>query len=227
MFFRSQEFTTKQQELLATKLGELSGKPSTSKLHIHPLTAEFSEFDDFVSIIDSEFNQISHDAELDDKSLLASSGWHSEYSLSSPRFFSPKMSKFIIDCSITFEKTPSDYAVLKIHTLPETGGDTLWASAYEAYDRLSIPYRTMLESLTALHSAKRFNTIAARYGRKVRTEARGAPDNIGDDLCAIHPVIRTNPVTGWKGLFVNKEYFPFHIPSFSFLSVWFDRFEVY
>lgn len=26
--------------------------------------------------------------------------------------------------SITFEKTPSDYAILKIHTLPETGGGT-------------------------------------------------------------------------------------------------------
>ena len=109
------------------------------------------------------------------------------------------------DGSITFEKTPSDYAILKIHTLPETGGDTLWASAYEAYDRLSLPYRTFLEGLTAIHCARRFNTVAARYGRKVRTDERGAPDNIGDDLRAVHPIIRTNPVTGWKGLFVNKE----------------------
>ena len=34
---------------------------------------------------------------------------------------------------ITFEPVPSDYAILKIHTLPTingsvTGGDTLWAS---------------------------------------------------------------------------------------------------
>jgi hypothetical protein len=32
--------------------------------------------------------------------------------------------------SITFEPVPSDYAILKIHTLPPTGGDTLWASGY-------------------------------------------------------------------------------------------------
>ena len=63
----------------------------------------------------------------------------------------------------------------------------------------------MLEGLTAIHSAQRFNTVAARHGRKVRADQRGAPDNIGDDLRAIHFVIRTNPVTGWKGLFVNKE----------------------
>jgi alpha-ketoglutarate-dependent taurine dioxygenase len=108
--------------------------------------------------------------------------------------------------SITFEKTPSDYAILKMHALPETGGDTLWASAYEAYDKLSVAYRTFLEGLTAIHSADRFNTVAARHGRKVRSAERGAPDNVGEELRAVHPVIRTNPVTGWKGLFTNKEY---------------------
>jgi hypothetical protein len=79
VFFRSQEITSKQQERIGIKLGELSGKPSTSKLHIHPLTEEFSEFGDYISVISAEFNRISHDADLDDRSLLASGGWHSEY----------------------------------------------------------------------------------------------------------------------------------------------------
>lgn len=30
---------------------------------------------------------------------------------------------------------------------------------------------------------------------------RGSPLNIGTDLVAVHPVIRTNPVTGWKSVF--------------------------
>ena len=78
MFFRDQKITSKQQEQLGIRLGELSGKPTTSKLHIHPLTEEFSEFGDFISVISADFNRISHDADIDDKSTLASSGWHSE-----------------------------------------------------------------------------------------------------------------------------------------------------
>lgn len=30
---------------------------------------------------------------------------------------------------------------------------------------------------------------------------RGAPENVGKELKAIHPVVRTNPVTGWKSIF--------------------------
>jgi alpha-ketoglutarate-dependent taurine dioxygenase len=97
---------------------------------------------------------------------------------------------------------------LKIHTLPKSGGDTLWASAYEAYDRLSPPYQKFLEGLTAVHDAKYFATIADRFGKPLRTGERGAPDNVGGDLVAVHSVIRTNPVTGWKGVFVNAGYLP-------------------
>jgi Taurine catabolism dioxygenase TauD, TfdA family len=98
---------------------------------------------------------------------------------------------------------PSDYAILQIHTVPESGGgDTLWASAYEAYDRLSEHYKKFLEGLTAVHDGTLFKKIMESRGQKVRAE-RGAPENYGEDnLVNIHPLIRTNPVTGWKGLFI-------------------------
>lgn len=100
---------------------------------------------------------------------------------------------------------PSDYASLQIRTLPEVGGDTLWASAYEAYDRLSPAMQKILEGLTALHRGDIFLQLAKAAGQPLR-EGRGAPENVGQDLEAVHPVIRTNPVTGWKGLFVNRQF---------------------
>ena len=36
---------------------------------------------------------------------------------------------------------------------------------------------------------------------KLYSAPRGSPDNVGDVLEAVHPVIRTNPVTGWKSVF--------------------------
>lgn len=55
--------------------------------------------------------------------------------------------------SITFERVPSDYAILKITHNPEdqTGGDTLWASGYEVYDRLSLPIQALADTLKATH----------------------------------------------------------------------------
>lgn len=101
---------------------------------------------------------------------------------------------------------PSDYACLQIRTVPETGGDTLWASAYEAYDRLSPAMRKHLEGLTALHKGLGFIQLARKFGIPEFRENRGSPENVGQDLEAIHPVVRTHPITGWKGLFVNREF---------------------
>lgn len=94
--------------------------------------------------------------------------------------------------------------MLKIHTLPATGGDTLWTSGYELYDRLSKPMQAFLEGLTAVHDATFFHDEARRLGNPLRKGIRGHPLNTGDSLTAEHPVIRTNPVTGWKSVFVNK-----------------------
>lgn len=140
---------------------------------MHPLTEEGSELGDQISVISSEKQKkgggLTH--QLSDASRFASAGWHSD---------------------ITFEPVPSDYAMLKIHTLPPTGGDTLWASGYEAYDRLSPPMQKMLEGLTATHDAKFFLQEAERLGNPLRKGIRGNPLNQGDGLTAVHPVIRTN-----------------------------------
>jgi alpha-ketoglutarate-dependent taurine dioxygenase len=104
---------------------------------------------------------------------------------------------------ITFERVPSDYASLQIRTIPSGGGDTLWASAYEAYDRLSPALQKFLEGLTATHVGNIFLDLSKKTGLPLRDQ-RGTPENTDTLLTTSHPVIRTNPVTGWKGLFVNN-----------------------
>jgi len=194
VFLRKQKINSDQQKELCMKLSKLSGAPQDSGLHVHPLTPEFTELGDEVRVISSK-ERIAHEKavrqansegvwEKDEKTKFASRWWHSD---------------------ITFEKVPSNYAILKVHTAPPTGGDTLWASAYEVYDRLSPPYRKFLEGLKAVHNAGYFNEISKARGFELRSP-RGSPANAGNELTGIHPVIRTNPVTGWKGVFVNKEF---------------------
>lgn len=191
VFFRNQSLTISEQKLLANKLGLLTGKPSTSGLHRHALfnskrgaaVDSAGTLDDEVSIISSKQFQRFYGERYSPKStVLASDGWHAD---------------------ITFERIPSDYAILKIVEAPAdgAGGDTLWASGYEAYDRLSRPYQRLAESLTATHYQPEFNEVARKLGEELIDDARGAPENVGLDFTASHPVVRTNPVTGWKSLF--------------------------
>ncbi|KAM0747310.1 taurine catabolism dioxygenase [Meredithblackwellia eburnea MCA 4105] len=176
VFFRDQQATLSEQHLkkLANKLGILSGRPKASKLHIHP-TEHQPDLE--LSPITTSFTK-----RKPGQSLFASRGWHSD---------------------ITFEPVPSDFAMLQIHTLPESGGDTLWGSAYEAYDRLTPALAKFLEGLTALHDGNGFHNRAKVLGIDLHEGPRGHPLNVGANLQSVHPVIRTNAVTGWKGLFVN------------------------
>ncbi|KAJ7689024.1 hypothetical protein B0H17DRAFT_1202628 [Mycena rosella] len=179
VFFTDQDIDIEKQKELGTRLGELAGKPTTSKLHVHPISEQTPELTADVSVISSE-GGIARAGYS--KSARASNGWHAD---------------------ITFEPIPSDYAILKIHTLPSVGGDTLWASGYEAYDKLSPAYQKFLEGLTALHDGSGFREYAEKLGRTIN-DPRGSPENTGTALQAVHPVIRTHPVTGFKTLFVNR-----------------------
>jgi len=184
VFFRNQDLSIEKQKELGIRLGELSGKPKTSGLHKHPLTREGTELGDEVNVIEgSKFRKIY--VRTKDKSQYAANGWH-------------------ID--ITYEAVPSDYAILKIHTVPASGGDTLWASGYEAYDRLSDEFKKFASKLTAHHSGEHFKELAkGNYddeSRDIRGGERGAPENVS--LENDHPIIRTNPVTGYRSIFVSK-----------------------
>ncbi|KAM0301485.1 hypothetical protein ACHAPM_005714 [Fusarium culmorum] len=186
VFFRAQDnLTDDLHKELVQRLGQLTNKPSASTLHIHPLLNGSNEFgveDNEISVISSQ-SHFFHDRERDrDDRKQGAASWHSD---------------------IQFEEYPADYTSLRLTKLPSGGGDTLWASGYELYDRYSDPYQKFFEGLTATFSGDGF--LKARDARpdhfKIYEEPRGHHENIGDTLKTSHPVVRTNPVTGWKSLF--------------------------
>jgi alpha-ketoglutarate-dependent taurine dioxygenase len=187
VFFRGQDnLTDELHKKLNLQLGQLVGKPAESTLHVHPLlngTHEFGVPDNEISIISSQgFRVLGQQQKDRDDRKGGAASWHSD---------------------IQFEPVPADYTSLKLTELPPSGGDTLWASGYELYDRYSDPYRQFFEGLTATFSGEGFLKAAAERPDKfqIYEEPRGHPANIGSELKAVHPVVRTNPVTGWKSIF--------------------------
>jgi alpha-ketoglutarate-dependent taurine dioxygenase len=87
-----------------------------------------------------------------------------------------------------------------MESTPPAGGDTLWASGYELYDRLSAPFQKFLETLTATCAQPVFKSACESGGYPVMSP-RGSPLNVDYEFQPTHPVIRTHPVTGWKSLF--------------------------
>ncbi|KAJ5647830.1 hypothetical protein N7490_004202 [Penicillium lividum] len=115
-----------------------------------------------------------------------------DYSPENRALFSPS---FLWHSDVTYEVQPPSYTMLKVLTGPPAGGggDTLWSSQYAAYDVLSSHMQTYLKGLTALHSADMQANDSHALGRPVRREP----------VTTEHPLIRTNPVTGWNSLFFN------------------------
>jgi alpha-ketoglutarate-dependent taurine dioxygenase len=109
VFFRKQDdLDNDLQKELAQRLGELSGKPASSGLHIHPVSnaeRELGGKDNEISVISSEQGKKIYKRFGDglSKKQSAKEGWHSD---------------------ITFEPVPSDYAILRLTELPKTGGGT-------------------------------------------------------------------------------------------------------
>jgi alpha-ketoglutarate-dependent taurine dioxygenase len=208
VFFRAQDgLTNDLQKKLILRLGELSGRPKTSGLHIHPIlnpsrgdkeAGSDLEISTISSVQDKKFYGRPQTYPLPDELSLGphkqyTAQWHSD---------------------IAFEPVPADFSSLRLVELPKTGGgmllcpddaadkiDTLWASGYDLYDRISPPYQKFLETLTATFAQPGFNRVADSVGFKIYDQPRGAPENVGSELKAVHPVVRTNPITGWKSIY--------------------------
>jgi hypothetical protein len=67
---------------------------------------------------------------------------------------------------------------------------------YDIYDKFSKPYQKLFDSLTVTFVGDSFLKAAEAGRATLYDQPRGSPENVGRHLAAVHPLVRTNPVTG-------------------------------
>ena len=103
---------------------------------------------------------------------------------------------------VTFVEKPAMGALLSAKELPLSGGDTLWASGVAAFEALSPPFQNLLAGLTAEHDMLK-SFPAHRFARTPEERVRWEAGKLNNPPVT-HPVVRTHPVSGRRGLFVNE-----------------------
>ena len=100
---------------------------------------------------------------------------------------------------MTYVDVPPKAAIL--HALevppPEAGGNTYFANMFAAYESLPADLKKVVEGKFAVHDASRNSAGMLRKGYKEVTDVR---ETVG----AHHPVVRTDPKTGRKALFLGR-----------------------
>ena len=88
--------------------------------------------------------------------------------------------------------------------VPPAGGDTLFADQQGAWDMLSDGMKATLSGMRAVHNDTRVAGPATNFNALRST--RNREDDAWTPTECVHPVVRTHPETGRKGLFVNRAY---------------------
>jgi taurine dioxygenase len=99
---------------------------------------------------------------------------------------------------VTWRLAPSLGSVLLAREVPDVGGDTLFSDMYAAYEGLDDETRASLDGLYAIHDFTRTFGRFMAAEELARKQAEFPP--------ARHPVVRTHPETGRKGLYVNAAF---------------------
>ena len=132
-----------------------------------------------------DYPQIAMVAKEADQKDNIGGGWHTDHS---------------------YDVEPAMGSVLVARVLPESGGDTFFASMYRAYETLDDATKAEIDDLSAIHSAKHifgsqketyYNTTDAGGGRIGNAAAADVLEDV------VHPVVITHPLSGKKALYVN------------------------
>lgn len=212
VFFRGQgDLNVELQKKLTLALGRKAGNPASSGLHIHPtalaggVLKSNGKIDPEIGLLNSRLRARLYSGDSDVK-------WS-------------RGSDTVFHSDITFEPVPAGFSVLRMIETPSgtgttaelnqsgggavggAGGDTLWANGYALAEKVSPSFLSYLETLKGEFYQPLFKEAVNKQGVPLYTNERGAPENVGDYQTAIHPLVRTNPTTGWKSIFAIGSHF--------------------
>jgi taurine dioxygenase len=98
---------------------------------------------------------------------------------------------------MTYVDVPPKAALLHSLEVPPGEGNTYFADMFTAYETLPADLKKAAEGKTAVHDASRNSAGFLRKGYKEVTDVREA-------VGARHPLVRTDPKTGRKALFLGR-----------------------
>lgn len=98
---------------------------------------------------------------------------------------------------MTYNPVPPKAALLLGREVPPSGGNTHFANMYLAYETLPADLRAQIADLQCVHDASRNSAGELRLGFVDNTDPRLT-------VGAVHPLVRTNPDTGRKSLYLGR-----------------------
>jgi len=103
----------------------------------------------------------------------------------------------------SYDQIPAMGSILRAIDLPQTGGDTLFASMAAAFDALDDETKDQIKDLKATHSSRHIFGYGAAEAGEVGERFSNADKATQD---AIHPVVLAHPETGRKAIYVNAAF---------------------
>lgn len=100
---------------------------------------------------------------------------------------------------VSFYPEPTMATILKSIEIPPVGGDTMFANTELAYDTLDKNLKKEIEGKTAIHSSSGPENFLDNYNSMSSNKEMAVYTNQ-------HPIIRTNPDSNRKTLFVNRTF---------------------
>lgn len=173
VFFKDQKLSPQKQLELGHYWGQVEKHPQVSQVPGLP----------GISVIWSDYRNLKHNGKGITYKNNNWGNFNSQYH---------SKGNEIWHTDLVHEHQPAGITHLHNDTVPEVGGDTLWASGYGAYDKLSPELQKFLDGKKAV--------FISAHGYLDRNDPFSGPKKIERE----HPLVRTHPATGWKSLFVNR-----------------------